>query len=269
MVYHYCSVENFLKIIQSKELWLFNSKKMNDYLETNWINHLIDDKLSKIKEKITKEKLDTIIQHYNLNKWWSYLICFSKDGDVLSQWRAYSKDGTGVSIGFNENDFGIEKKIPVLGAHWEISTGLCDCIYDDEEQRNIINNILDVEKINSSDITYAAIMAIKLRPYSLVFKNQKFYEEREVRLIHIPSILTDKDNKSIIMNNISEVDFMTKGNDISSFFKLKLRDKFSSNLIPNIILGPKNRMEPDDLMFFLAENGLTETQVEYSKASYR
>ena len=30
-----------------------------------------------------------------------YISCFSKKPDLLSQWRAYAEDGTGVSIGFD------------------------------------------------------------------------------------------------------------------------------------------------------------------------
>ena len=29
--------------------------------------------------------------------------CFSKNGDLLSQWRAYAEDGKGFSIGFDSN----------------------------------------------------------------------------------------------------------------------------------------------------------------------
>lgn len=31
----------------------------------------------------------------------AFTFCFSKDGDLFSQWRAYAADGTGVSIGFD------------------------------------------------------------------------------------------------------------------------------------------------------------------------
>jgi hypothetical protein len=269
MIYHYSSVENFLKIIQSKELWLFNSKKMNDSLETNWINHLIDKELIENREKIDKEKLDTIIQHYNINNWWSYLMCFSKDGDVLSQWRAYAKDGTGISIGFNENELEIDKKLPRAGAHWKTSTGICECIYDEEKQGNIIKSILNFDEINKSDWMYAANVAINLRPFSLVFKNPKFCEEQEIRIIHVPMVFSNKDNDSILQGNISDVKFILKGNDISSYFKIELKDKFNSKLIPKLYLGPKNKMNVDDLLFFLAESGLKETEVEHSKASYQ
>lgn len=45
MIYHYTSVENFIKIIELKELYLFNAFNMNDNLEINWINHLIDNEI--------------------------------------------------------------------------------------------------------------------------------------------------------------------------------------------------------------------------------
>jgi hypothetical protein len=82
-------------------------------------------------------------------------------------------------------------------------------------------------------------------------------------------VLSNKDNDSILEGNISDVKFILKGNDISSYFKIELKDKFDSKLIPKLYLGPKNRMNVDDLLFFLAENGLKETEVEHSKASYQ
>ena len=39
-IYHYCSMETFLKIIHSKTLWLTSVEKMNDFAEASWFTHL-------------------------------------------------------------------------------------------------------------------------------------------------------------------------------------------------------------------------------------
>lgn len=40
-----------------------------------------------------------MLKHYAESS--SYITCFSRNGDLLSQWRAYGDDGKAVSIGFN------------------------------------------------------------------------------------------------------------------------------------------------------------------------
>lgn len=110
MIYHYTSLDNFLKIIESKQLYLFNAFNMNDNLEVNWINHLIDEEFKKFQEP---ELFTKTIELYNLNNTTPYLCCFSYDGDLLSQWRAYADDGCGIAIGFDETKLDVGRRISV------------------------------------------------------------------------------------------------------------------------------------------------------------
>lgn len=60
-------------------------KNINNYIKINkflTINDLLKEKSKKIKR---------------------YICCFSGDGDLLSQWRAYADDGKGISIGFKKS----------------------------------------------------------------------------------------------------------------------------------------------------------------------
>lgn len=60
-------------------------KYINNYIKINkflTINDLLKEKSKKIKR---------------------YICCFSGDGDLLSQWRAYADDGKGISIGFKKS----------------------------------------------------------------------------------------------------------------------------------------------------------------------
>ncbi len=49
LVYHYCSVDTFNKIVSNKELWLTDVTKSNDYEELQAIFNVLSDK---IKSKI-------------------------------------------------------------------------------------------------------------------------------------------------------------------------------------------------------------------------
>jgi len=142
VIYHYCSLNNLLKIITSKELYLFNAISMNDSYETNWIIHLINEELSKRNNDFNDEDIKYLDRSFSSNRLYPYISCFSLDSDSLSQWRAYADDGKGVAIGFNEECFGVKKWIPSNTAVLNDSMGYFDCIYDEIEQRKLINYAL-------------------------------------------------------------------------------------------------------------------------------
>ncbi|GHU01273.1 hypothetical protein FACS1894147_00810 [Spirochaetia bacterium] len=273
MIYHYCSVENFYNIINSKEFWLFSAFDMNDKLETTWINLIIRDVLSKDKFRtIPKECLDFIGLAYDVNQFSPYFSCFSKDGDVLSQWRAYASDGTGVAIGIDEKELGVKYELPSHGANSTLPTGLCECIYDKQIQIKNIEELFSLDEINKlpAQNNFALQqIGLTLRQLSLVYKNPKFVEEQEVRLIHVPLIFTDGKNTKMILGNISPMCFKANHENILPYFKFNLKELFSSKLIPEIYFGPKCKLNDIVIRNFLDYNGLKETKIIVSEASYR
>jgi len=262
-----------ISIFQSKEIWLSNSRKMNDYHETTWIEQFIDNKLNEIDPKKYGEFIRLFVQNYKLNASVPYIACFSEDGDVLSQWRAYSEDGSGVAIGFDIEKLGIENKLPITGATSQISTGFSKVIYDIEAQKNIVNQIFDhwLDKINlgTTDTTASIEVMGQLKMYASIFKNPSFKEEKECRLIHTPLILDNNENETTLMGQMSDVYFRENKRDIVSYFKWSFEKEFSSSIIPKIIVGPKCRLEKYDFNMYLSVNGLQKTEVSPSSSSYR
>ena len=104
-VYHYCSIETFFSIITTKKLWLTYSNNTNDYLENRWIDTSINDYVFQNINDKNRELFQKTLQNYQINKVPPFICCFSEDGDMLSQWRAYANNGLGVSIGFNVKYF--------------------------------------------------------------------------------------------------------------------------------------------------------------------
>ena len=109
LVYHYCSLETFYNIITNSTIRLSNIKKSNDYEEMMYIlPKAIDicdsilskyyEKLSvgyKLKDNFVKTLFEETFNELSLN---CYVICFSEQSDLLSQWRGYANDACGVSI---------------------------------------------------------------------------------------------------------------------------------------------------------------------------
>lgn len=278
ILYHYCDVSTFMKIVESKELWLSNAIKMNDSLETVWINHIIEKALQSVEKPKYKEFIEQFIMHYNANQSSvrPYIFCLSADGDMLSQWRGYADDGRGIAIGFSTKQLNIEMKLPYTGVNTNLSTGLFPCIYDENIQKELVNTsikkgiaIYDKDPQNPQNLGTSLIeTAPQLRMFSFVFKNSSFAEEMEWRIIHTPMILA-KENDFTYWGSNSEVFFRNKGNDIVSYFKYALKSIFNTDLIPEIILGPKNSIEQDDFRLYLQGNNLCKTVVKNSKSTYR
>jgi hypothetical protein len=117
-IYHYTSTEGLQGIIESGEIWLTNTKFVNDTTECN--------ALRQEKDLFGKDELS--FNRY-VNKWWDrfskdksqrnnyYITSFSKEHDSLEQWRAYGN----VCIGFEAQR--LEKR----------GFSLYECVYSKEE----------------------------------------------------------------------------------------------------------------------------------------
>ena len=143
IIYHYCSTEAFASIVQSKQLWLSNSYALSDYSENTWIVPQLRNKLAELRSGTTAAYLDEMAQLYDLNNVAPYIASFSANGDLLSQWRAYSNDGTGVAIGFNSAAFNVKFRLPMPAAILDLCIGLAPVLYDIEQQKAQVTRAIE------------------------------------------------------------------------------------------------------------------------------
>jgi hypothetical protein len=173
----------------------------------------------------------------------TYISCFSKDKDSLSQWRGYGDDGRGIAIGFNsevlnnlrDNDNDIHLK---------------QIAYHDNLQNAILDDALIRYIIGVSDIKDWAYHILP------VFKPIGFKEEQEWRLIFIP-----KENTGLKPN------LYFQNGKLRQCYELPL----SNGFISEIVLGPKCNLEPIDIVIFFRAFGfdIEESQIVKSELSYR
>ena len=166
MLYHYTSLSKMFSILENDLLWLSSQNFTNDYSEGKLLG----------KKWLNDHK-------YNAD---NFIFCVSKEGNLLSQWRSYSKDD-GAAIGFDislikrysllHTDFDKTKKyeyvdgiaLPVLYISKESSLG---------DANPIIGRIGERLRNNSN---YASTLRINdFVPY---IKNEAFHEEQEYRLL--------------------------------------------------------------------------------------
>jgi len=105
------------------------------------------------------------------------IACFSKDPDVLGQWRAYGQNGEGWAIGFDGAALAV---MPVT---------LLDVVYDPDQQLAEIRNFLVAMYMTWRTLGGAFEEAVGrdaalLSSLLLAYKHPSFREEQEVRALH-------------------------------------------------------------------------------------
>lgn len=264
IIYHYCSAQAFQAIIQSKMLFLTDVTTMNDTMECEWCKNIIYAELKKFLSCLKgKDMMNDILMQTSFNLRDRFICCFSEEGDLLSQWRAYADDGRGFAIGFSINEMGLLQSLPMTHVDKKYSTGLCKVVYDESEQRKSVADCIQ-EIISGKD--YINCVA-RMAQLSTIFKNPAFEEEQEWRIVHTPLILNDDKDVKII-GAVSDYDFRITKFGMSPYFRWAFPDE-NSSLIKEIIMGPQNMTTENNLSFFLHKMGLKNVEIKRSRASYR
>lgn len=266
MMYHYCSMEAFKGILNSKSLWLSESMFMNDKYEGRWIDKIVEEVILDLKDDYSEEQLAQYKRQFDaLKDKKAYMCCFSKESDKLSQWRAYAGNASGVAIGFS-------RAAIRLTGNFDFELALMDVLYNKEEHIRIIKESikfsLDNDYIgNDKELAY-------------YFKNPSFYEEEEVRFLYTPendmSQHTFADPLAskfyeLMSNNISDIKQRNRDKEEIAYFEYDLTGTmkgFSSELIPKIVIGPRNRTDLKQIQELLIKQGLGDTEIVYSESSY-
>lgn len=204
ILYHYTSIQVLNEILKSGSIWASDCRFLNDRKEFDNAVELFISILDGKEKEIMKEAL-----FFHAFNRYPFVFCLSHSPKVLSQWRAYADDGTGVAIGF--------------GSRWlnssysPFSSRLVECVYNDHDQfvRDLknrcqaeIDDVVQTYK-DTKGPSNIFMQAIREHPESLAkivsellrIKNPAFSEEQEVRLVvdaPIKNVRTRVRNKLII-----------------------------------------------------------------------
>lgn len=274
MLYHYCSVDSFFKIIESKSLWLSDINHMNDYREVRWAHEKILRSLRQLDKDHGEGHAQLLLEHLRLNHTMHFICSFSCEGDLLSQWRAYAMDGTGIAIGFTDHGLPRAAHLPHCNANPELSVGIYEVVYDEANQQAAIDSTLEkfMDRMNTEDGAERG-EALPGAVYilggtSVLFKNPAFAEEREWRLVHTP-LITDGPGGIRVDSAISQLRHRVSGGRIVPYFEYDFSSKLDDDLIAEVVIGPKCPVTQYDLEMFLQVNGIRNAQIKRSSASYR
>lgn len=101
LLFHYAQCETLWKILESDCFYARNIRFSNDSNEymtgRDTISKFIDqedDLEDREKEEIQKQIMENPMMYF--------MVCFCEDGDLLSQWRGYAKNGVSIGMDFTD-----------------------------------------------------------------------------------------------------------------------------------------------------------------------
>jgi len=108
-VYHYTTIEGLLGILDQKKLWATDVSFMNDASEYDYASGLITNELKSLEERflLGAGSPDSDLRHLIFNglrhlattrQFRVYASCFCEAKNLLSQWRAYSKNARATRL---------------------------------------------------------------------------------------------------------------------------------------------------------------------------
>ena len=289
LCYHYCNVDIFISIIKNRLLRLSDINKSNDPQEGYRIFHGIFDYYAsqswrgKYNENEMARLMD-LVQEFNcemrlFNGFNVYAMCFSEDGDLLSQWRGYTQDEAGISIGFDDsilNKWSLyhhNKRIAEF-KRIEYLDGKRGIKWDFDRLIELSKNVDFSESIISAARLchpfYRLLEEAAISGY--YYKDTGFFEENESRLLYWEYYHSDdahnlefwKESSSQAVNDkiseflLSEVKYHSWSKGFKKYYELSF-EAVKDCLVREIIIGPKCAVSVKDVEEFLVREGYNVT----------
>jgi DUF2971 family protein len=272
LIYHYCGPEAFLNIVKTQTMWFSALFSMNDYLEQQWGLLAFEKAASQIAKEIDDAFLEKTRTLINLGYSSSLLMIssYSLDGDVLSQWRAYSNDGRGFAIGFLAREM-VEMPVKPLRV-----------LYDEEEQiRELAGNLRHTfEYEKSIGFKYDQQFGDHWFQIGLdlcAYKNPAFEEEKEIRLGHAVGVRKQGTSLKIVpvaglawgkRYKPGNIQFRLRDELIVPYIALDFSNQGKASPIKEVVLAPRNTNSELNVGTFLDTLGIKGVHVRKSLASY-
>ena len=274
ILYYYCSVDAFIKIITNKTLWLTNLFFLNDSQEHFWLRNkarnFIAQQIQHHPDDEGYQWLDMILRQEWLHE--IYCACFSEQSDLLNQWRAYGDDGKGVAIGFSTDHLQRLCK--------NLQGILTNVIYDDGEQDLLVERVFDIppRMSDGEDPTIEQAAGTILKRTSEAAsrcKSSAFSQEAEWRLASEPFLVFDS-VEATCWTKATVPRFMERKGVITPYLEIPLVEGDSyrergMEPIKEVWFGPKNTAKEQEYAAsaMLQRSGFVRVRFIRSSVSYR
>lgn len=269
-LYHYTNLDGLHGIISNGDLWLTHAQYCNDEEE---LTHGLRLTESVIQEQIAtadgvqRQYLEELLRLLSLpNVDAVYICCFCEANDLLSQWRAYGANGTGVSVAFEPSNFSYITGLdcpPTVGLmrFWKV-------FYSLETQKKIIRSAITYYPAfepRAAPVDCARWTLEAIRFFLPTFKNAAFAEEKEWRLIFTPAAGSPVQPAYRVARGMLIPHYRIK--DLS--FYLGLRDQKLPITGLRIGPSPNKRLNAASTRMLLDQNGYNNAIIDVSESPYR
>lgn len=288
LLYHYCSLETFVSIISNRTFRCSSMLLSNDSMEGRVATNVLLEMAAKAGLEATdRQRLESYTSSFVGDVYEVLGFCLSENGDLLSQWRGYAGDATGVSIGFSSQylwdlsekisnskrpSFGIKKVLYNRAEHEECLRPVLAEIMELIQQgafrtlgRRSLLDARTTDEIRAEDGKTVELvnrlsqtLLVSTLAHQFLLKMPAFSEEQEWRVLSHCVRLTHGDVK-----------FRASGNKIVPYREYMFDDS-CGNPIRQVILGPKNATPPYVIKHMLEIHGFgDDIKVVPSDGSYR
>jgi hypothetical protein len=251
-VYHYTSIDSFMSIMKSNELWFSHALYLNDPLEiafgldviTNILNMKKND-YATVLSIIEKQRNNYKEYSLDLNRDLVFLFSFSELPDKLSSWIQYGDSGHGVCFEFirpmllnnistHTTDLGGDIFFPIqyfsseFSAHSNNIDGFKEALLDYYKG---MEDFIKKEKVEKDPNVQRTLYEVT-KSIACFIKNDFHAGEKEWRYAVFPG----KGDSNIILKQ--------ENHGIKMFYKVSFGEEKIIRLINDIIIGPKHNQDP-------------------------
>ena len=285
LLYHYCSTPAFHAIVESHCLWLSSLSLANDTME----GKLVMSTIGRLAERdgldpSSIRRLQDAIGIFG-ERMHGLGFCLSGQGDLLSQWRGYAADATGVAIGFSreyltwlaetsrnsdEPGFSLQQVEYDLSAHEshveatyrEIKQAIDAGVFKISKRSVLLDTRTAAEKEHENALPREEqgrllLAFLPLLPKLFVLKPPSFREEQEWRLLS--TLITGGEDFCL---------YRAMHDRVVPYRQFELTG-IERVPIAEVVLGPKHTTPGKIVEDFLKRNQFGPVQVRRSEASYR
>lgn len=308
IIYQYLPLNTFHTSIRNKTIRLCDISKSNDYLEKKvyreCLKNAIDRAFQMLQLRLTADTETATGYTFSecvedkFNEHLSYVTfasCFSRNGDLLSQWRGYANDAEGMAIGYDRTvlerclrddhrfritdiEYKYNSQVELLAGVffdyiWAIERG-----YNIKSREDLASYLIDEFEEVLEDMTEA------IAPAVCSMKNPAFAEETETRIVFDPDFGDVFELNGVKQDytkirrcarlQMSPIDYFVRNGILVPFIDINYEKAIDSGIIKKITIGPKAKVSPEELGRYLYFNGFSfdaieKIEIDTSTLSYR
>lgn len=258
ILWHYTTWEGFEGILKTDQLWASDFRFMNDTTE---LRHAVEFAESRYRDELTSVKGVIAGIRTGAISPSAHVLSTSREFDSLEQWRGYAGSSIGVALGFD-----IARLTRILNHQgmWAQECLYCEskksqriaelvawAIERERHGKAALDAAADDRERHWAYRTYSSRHRVDLHEFmtlaALVFKDERFHSEREVRFISMPQAPPYNHDDNYVPPLRPVKAYRRRGTVVVPYLPLSLSVVIDGGLIEHpltaVLFGPNSQAE--------------------------